>query len=91
MLSTIDNPFNPFDNFDSWFMYDMDKGYNSCAYLARIGKFSDQLTDQENDEEQERAIDEIVKYDPFGIYIKVVKDIEPEDSIVILDKTKYNL
>lgn len=91
MLSTIDNPFNPFDNFDSWFMYDMDKGYNSCAYLARIGKFSDQLTDQENDEEQERAIDEIIKYDPLGIYIKVVKDIESEDSIVILDKTKYNL
>lgn len=91
MLSTIDNPFNPFDNFDAWFMYDMDKGYNSCAYLARIGKFSDQLTDQENDEEQERAIDEIIKYDIFGIYIKVVKDIEPEDSIVILDKKKYNL
>ena len=91
MLSTIDNPFNPFDNFDSWFMYDMDKGYNSCAYLARIGKFSDQLTDQENDEEQERAIDEIIKYDPLGIYIKVVEDIEPEDSIVILDKKKYNL
>lgn len=91
MLSTIDNPFNPFDNFDAWFMYDMDKGYNSCAYLARIGKFSDQLTDQENDEEQERAIDEIIKYDPLGIYIKVVKDIEPEDSIVILDKKKYNL
>ena len=38
MLSTIDNPFNPFDDFDSWFHYDIEKGYNSCSYLARIAR-----------------------------------------------------
>lgn len=91
MLTTVDNPFDPFDDFDSWFMFDNDKGYGSCSYLARIGKFSNKLTDTENDEEQERAIDEIVKYDPLGIYMKVIKDVEVEESIVILDKSKYNL
>ena len=78
MLTTIDNPFDPFEQFDSWFMYDNDKGYCSCSLLARIGKFSNSLTDDENDEEQERAIDEIIANDIFGIYMKVVAYIEDE-------------
>ena len=73
MLSTIDNPYDPFDNFSSWYMYDIESGYNSCAYLARIAKTSDQFTDVENDEEIERAIDEIIQYDFRNIYVKVKK------------------
>lgn len=71
MLTTVDNPFDPFDEFSSWYMFDVESGYNSCAYLARIAKTSDQFTEAENDEEIERAIDEIVKYDFRNIYIKV--------------------
>lgn len=73
MLSTVDNPYDPFDNFSSWYMYDVESGYNSCAYLARIAKTSDQFTDVENDEEIERAIDEIIQYDFRNIYVKVKK------------------
>lgn len=71
MLTTIDNPWDPFDNFHAWYMYDMDKGYNSSSYLARISRTSDTFTDQENDDEVERAIDEIVKYDFRNIYKKI--------------------
>lgn len=71
MLSTVDNPFDPFDQFDSWYQFDVDKGYNSCAYLARIARTSDQLSDKENDDEVERAIDEIIKYDFMNVYTKV--------------------
>ena len=71
MLTTVDNPFDPFDEFSSWYMFDVESGYNSCAYLERIAKTSDQFTEVENDEEIERAIDEIIKYDFRNIYIKV--------------------
>lgn len=71
MLTTIDNPFNPFKNFSEWFLFDVEKGYNSCDYLGRIARTSDALTDQENDEEVERAIDEIIKYDFLNIYKKI--------------------
>ena len=71
MLSTIDNPYDPFDNFSSWYMFDVESGYNSCAYLARIAKTSEQFTDTENDEEIERAIDEIIQYHFRNIYVKV--------------------
>lgn len=71
MLTTFDNPFDPFEQFDSWFQYDCDKGYNSCSYLARIAHTSDQLSDAENEKEIERAIDEIIFYDFMNIYKKV--------------------
>lgn len=73
MLSTIDNPFNPFKDFNSWFLFDVEKGYNSCAYLARIAKTSNEFTEKEEDEEIERAIDEIIKYDFMNLYIKVTE------------------
>ena len=74
VLTTNDNPYDPFDQFDSWFRFDMDKGYSSCSYLARIARTSDQLSDAENNEEIGRAIDEILKYDFQGIYKKVVRE-----------------
>lgn len=71
MLTTFDNPFDPFEQFDSWFLFDVEKGYNSCAYLARIARTSDQFSDKENEKEVENAIDEIIKYDFMNIYKKV--------------------
>ena len=71
MLTTFDNPYNPFEQFTSWFLFDVEKGYNSCAYLGRIARTSDQLSEEENNLEVERAIDEIIKYDFRNIYKKV--------------------
>ena len=50
MLTTIDNPFDPFEQFTSWLMFDIEKGYNSCSYLARIVNLSDDMTQKEMDE-----------------------------------------
>lgn len=71
MLTTSDNPYDPFEQFQSWFLFDVEKGYNSCAYLGRIAKTSDQLSDEENNQVVEEAIDEIIKYDFRNIYKKV--------------------
>ena len=73
-LTTADNPWNPFTNFDQWMLFDVEKGYNSCAYLGRIAHTSDELTDEENLQEVERAIDEIIKYDFMNIYRKIYKN-----------------
>ena len=61
MLTTVDNPFDPFEQFTSWFMFDEEKGYHTCSYLGRIARTSDQLSEEENELENERAIDEILK------------------------------
>lgn len=69
-LTTFDNPYNPFEQFTRWLLFDTEKGYNSSAYLGRIARTSEQLSDEENAHEVERAIDEIIKYDFTGNYRK---------------------
>ena len=73
-LTTTDNPFDPFEQFTSWYMFDVEKGYNTCSYLARIVKLSDDMSQEEIDIETERAIDEIIKYDFMNIYTKVYRN-----------------
>lgn len=86
-LTTVDNPYDPFKEFTDWLMYDKEKGYNSCEYLARIAKTSDQLSDEENEKEIERAINEIIFKNPLNIYKKVIlkekdsKENEKESTI----------
>ena len=73
-LSTKDNPFNPITQFDEWMRYDEERSYFSAAYVARIAHVSEELSDAELLEEEERAIDEIVNLNILGIYIKVVEE-----------------
>lgn len=75
MLTTKDNPFDPFTQFDDWFSYDEQHGYHTCAYLARIAKTSNGLSTTENYQEIERAIDEIVQFNLLGNYKKVSRPI----------------
>ena len=70
-LTTNDNPYDPFEQFTQWMMFDEEKGYHTCAYLGRIARTSDLFTEEENNQEIERAIDEIIKYDFMNIYKKV--------------------
>jgi len=72
-LTTFDNPYDPFKDFNKWFLFDTEKGYNTCGYLARIARTSNELSDEENRAEISRAIDEIIKYDFMNIYKKVKK------------------
>lgn len=74
-LTTFDNPYDPFEQFTSWFLFDVEKGYNTCSYLGRIARISDQFSEEENEAETERAIDEIIKYDFRNIYKKVTKQV----------------
>lgn len=78
-LTTIDNPFDPFEQFDSWLMFDKEKGYDSSERLMRIAKITDDMTQQEIEMETERAIDEIIKYDFMDVYKKVMREVSDTD------------
>lgn len=75
MLTTFDNPFDPFDDFDQWFMFDVSKGYYTCSKLARIARSSEEFSTIEQKIEDERAIDEIIDHDFLNIYKKVTRNV----------------
>ena len=86
MLTTFDNPYNPFDDFTLWLMYDKEQGYDTCERLARIAKLSDDMSQDEIDAETTRAMDEIIFYDFLNIYKKVWQDSEQETGVLEEDK-----
>ena len=64
VLSTIDNPYDPFKEWEEWYKFDMTKGYDTCGYLAKVANTSLYLNDELNEEEIERAAKEIVNAEP---------------------------
>ena len=73
MLTTIDNPFDPFDQFDEWYAFDTEKGYNSCGYVANLAYTSPELSALDQAKAIEYAIDRIVALNLLGVYKKVTR------------------
>ena len=73
-ITTTDNPFDFFTQFDDWYNFDEAKGYHTCSYIARIAKVSNDLSDIDNEIEITRAIDEILSINLTGNYKKIQKN-----------------
>lgn len=75
-ITTVDNPYDPIDDFNNWYNYDLEKGYGTAEYLARIAKLSDGVGDKINEMSLESAIDEIVSMNLGPVpYKKVIKKV----------------
>lgn len=74
MLTTVDNPFNPFSDYRSWYNFDTRSGYHTCSLIARIAVTSHDLSDEEEDDTIIEAFDAIIDNDAVGIYKKVTPE-----------------
>ena len=80
-VTTTDNPFDPFTEWDEWYFYDLSKGYSTCERLDILSNTSSQLSDELNNEELEQAIDQLVEIGAVGKdgtivdYVKVYKQV----------------
>ena len=81
MLTTMDNPFDPFTQFDEWYAFDVQAGYNSCALLDRVSLASDELSDDDQDLANTSAIDAIIRENIYPDYTKVVRKDVISESI----------
>lgn len=72
-VTTVDNPYNPFDNFTQWDLFDKEKGYCSNQKVARLVNFTNDMTEQEMLEENEKAIDKLVALDFTNTFKKVTR------------------
>lgn len=73
MLTTIDNPYDPFTHFDEWNAWDEEARYYTNAYLARVTRTSDELSEADQHQAIEWAIDEIIQENILGLYRKVIE------------------
>jgi hypothetical protein len=71
MLTTVDNPFNPFTQFDEWFAYDERMGYHTTAFLGRVALVSNDLSEPDQALAIQQAIDQIVEENVSGMWRKV--------------------
>lgn len=78
-ITTVDNPFNPFEDFASWYDFDMEKGYCSCERVARLANITDDMTDIEKEAEIERASRRLVEIDPLDIFQLYIIKVEDND------------
>lgn len=70
MLTTIDNPYDPFEQFTLWLMFDKEQGYNTCEYLARVAELSEDMSEKERNEAIDKAMEFIIDNDFLCIYKK---------------------
>lgn len=81
MLTTVDNPFNPFTQFNAWFKFDSAiLGYNTCGLLAQTSNVSDIVSDDVAEKEIDEAMNEIVRRNPT-LYKKVLREDYLSDEI----------
>jgi hypothetical protein len=71
MLTTVDNPFNPWTQFDEWRVFDESHGYYTLELLGRVVVTSDELSETQQSQAIEDAIDEIVSENLSGMHRKV--------------------
>lgn len=71
MLTTIDNPYNPFEDFAKWFVFDSVHNYHCCSYISLAAPTSSSFTAHENNFLIEKAIDDLISNDVSGVYKKV--------------------
>lgn len=86
MLTTMDNPYDPFTRYDEWDRFDQEKGYYTSSLLARFVITSEELSEADQDLALEQAMWEIAKDNLLGNYRLVTKDEKVFPKIKNLEK-----
>lgn len=71
MLTTVDNPYDPFTQWDEWYMWDLNAGYHTPGLLARLAFVSDEISEADQFLAVQQTIDEIVQENVSGMHKKV--------------------
>ena len=68
LLTTTDNPINPFTDWDAWYAEDLRLGHDTCGRISRAYVDTDDMSDLDNAIEYSRVIREIFSLDADNLY-----------------------
>ena len=75
-LTTIDNPYDPKDDFHSWYDFDMQNGYDTCGKMDRLSQIEDDMSENEEIIENNRVVDRLFELDFTDTYKIIEKEIK---------------
>jgi hypothetical protein len=70
LLTTVDNPYSPFDEFTKWHMEDLRLGYNTSGLIARLANASDTF----NDDTDFAVMRSIIAHNWSGKHVMVTRE-----------------
>ena len=81
-LTTFDNPFDPFDDFANWLLFDNQHGYFTVNKLDRLSNYTEDMTDEEMSIEHDRVVDEIITISDEEILLAKKELLESEGLLM---------
>ena len=87
MVTTMDNPENPFTHFSRWLEYDITHGYNTLGLWGYFTEASSLMDDDEYDYEAELGIDKLLENSFYGLHYRLFE--ENADEIIKLMNEVY--
>ena len=78
LITTFDNPYHPIEEFDKWYAFDLNHGYDTLGYIARLADFSLNDSEEVHDYKEEKAMNQILENDFLALYYKM-NDDDPID------------
>lgn len=83
LITTFDNPFHPIEEFDKWYSFDLNHGYDTLGYIARLADFSLNDSEEVHNYKEEKAMNQILENDFLALYYKM-----NEEDPIDLNKVK---
>ena len=75
-ITTKDNPYDYWIQFDEWLSYDHLMGYNTLELLGRLVKSSDDLSEKQQEEEIQRAFCTMMRYNSNYYIVNKSKELD---------------
>lgn len=88
MVTTMDNPWNPFTHYHEWLSYDTHHGYRTQEWLAILSRTSTDLRTEEQNELIDAGVQSLLDIDPYGLHVKVYSD-EADTLIPMYNQVYY--
>lgn len=79
-VTTIDNPYDYFTQFDEWYEFDTSHGYNTCSYVARVSNASNEMSERDKIQAINDAVSDILRLNITGKYKKVKTNVAIDDE-----------
>ena len=71
LLTTVDNPYNPFTHWVEWYAFDTSMGYHTCGLLDRVTEPTEGLGSEYEVQAIRKAVVCIIKENVSGVHTTI--------------------